>query len=76
MTFGQDFMTQMVVFACFGWYPHVLWKPKMNIKKKWIPNLPKVNITFKKCKEKDAFFDPRQFLEEFDAEKYFELLMG
>ena len=48
----------------------------MNIKKKWIPNLPKVNITFKKCKEKDAFFDPRQFLEEFDAEKYFELLMG
>ena len=48
----------------------------MNIKKKWIPNLPKVNIIFKKCKEKDAFFDPRQFLGEFDAEKYFELLMG
>ena len=48
----------------------------MNIRKKWSPNLPKVNIIFKKYKEKDAFFDPRQFLEEFDAEKYFELLMG
>ena len=48
----------------------------MNIRKKWSPNLPKVNIIFKKYKGKDAFFDPRQFLEEFGAEKYFELLMG
>ena len=63
--------------CCFWWYPHVLWKLEMNIRKKWSPNLPKVNIIFKKYKEKDAlFFDPRQFLEEFDAEKYFELLMG
>ena len=60
---------------CFGWYPHVLWKLEMKIRKKWSPNLPKVNIIFKKYKEKDAFFDPRQFLEEFDAEKYVELLM-
>ena len=33
-------------------------------------------IIFKKYKEKDALFDPRQFLEESDAEKYFQLLMG
>ena len=62
--------------CCFWWYPHVLWKLEMNIRKKWSPNLPKVNIIFKKYKEKDAFFDPRKFLEQFDAKKYFELLMG
>ena len=59
---------------CFWWYPHVLWKIEINIRKKWSPT--KVNIIFKKYKEKDAFFDPRQFLEKFDAGKYFELLMG
>ena len=63
---------------CFWWYLHVLWKLEMNVRKKWktCPNLPKVNIILKKYKEKDAFFDPRPFYAEFDAEKYFELLMG
>ena len=46
----------------------------MNIRKKWSNNLPKVNIIFKRYEEQDEFFDPQLFLEEFDAEKYFELL--
>ena len=36
--------------------------------------LPLVNIIIKKYKEKDEFFDPTQFLNEFDSKKYFELL--
>ena len=31
-------------------------------------------IIIKKFKEKDEFFNPERFLEEFDQEKYFELL--
>ena len=47
----------------------------MNIRRKWSPELPKVNIIFKKYKEKrEKFFNPTRFLEEFDCEKYFELL--
>ena len=47
----------------------------MNIRRKWSPELPKVNIIFKKYKEeREEFFDPTCFLEEFDCEKYFELL--
>ena len=48
----------------------------MNVRKKGSPNLPRVYIIFKKYEQDIAFFDPRQFLEEFDTEKYFELLMG
>ena len=48
----------------------------MNIRRKWSSDLPKVNTVFEKYKEKDEFFNPRRFLEEFDAEKYFELLKG
>ena len=40
---------------CFWWYPHVSWKLEMNMRKKWCPNLPKVNIVFKKYEEKDTF---------------------
>ena len=49
-----------------------IWKLEMSIRKKWNPKvLPLVNITFKKYKEKDDFFNPERF---FDREKYFELL--
>ena len=60
----------------FWWYPHLLWKLEMSICRKWNKDLLKVNIVLKKFQEKDEFFDPRRFLEEFDAEKYFELLVG
>ena len=36
--------------------------------------MPLVNIIFKKYIEKDDFFNPERCLEEFDREKYFELL--
>lgn len=37
-------------------------------------NLQKKKIIEKKFIEKEAFFNPMRFLEEFDQEKYFELL--
>ena len=44
-----------------------IWKLEMSIRKKWNPKvLPLVNIIFKKYKEKDDFFNPERFLEEFD----------
>ena len=36
--------------------------------------LPLVNIIFKKYREKDEFFNPENFLEKLDNEKYFKLL--
>ena len=52
----------------FWWYPHLLWKLQMNVHRKWNKILMKVNIVLKKHNEKDEFFDPRRFLEEFDSE--------
>ena len=49
-------------------------KFEMYIRKKWSKDLPNLNIAFDKYKEGDSFFDPRRFLDEFDTEKYFELL--
>ena len=46
----------------------------MYIRKKWSKDLPNVNILLDKYKEGDSFFDPRRVLDEFDTEKYFELL--
>ena len=61
----------------FWWYGETLWRLEMNIRKKWNRRvLPLVNIILKKYKERDKFFDPTQFLNEFDAEKSFELLMA
>ena len=34
-----------------------------------------VNIALEKYKDADEYFDPMQFLEKFDNEKYFELLV-
>ena len=59
----------------FWWYDQKLWRLEMCIRRKWNrKTLPLVNIIIKKYKEKDEFFDPTQFLNEFDSEKYFELL--
>ena len=60
----------------FWWYPQLLWNIEMSIRRKWSPDLPKVNIILKKYKEEDEFVDPSRFLEVFEAEKYFELLKG
>ena len=46
-----------------------------NIRKKWSKDLPHVNIVLEKYKGADEFFNPMQFLEKFDNEKYFELLV-
>ena len=46
----------------------------MYIRKKWSKDLLNVNIVFDKYKEGDSFFDPHRFLDEFDTEKYFELI--
>ena len=56
------------------WYGHKIWKLEMSIQRKWSKDLPLVNIIIKKFKEKDEIFNPERFLEEFDQEKYFELL--
>ena len=56
------------------WYGHKIWKLEMSIQRKWSKDLPLVNIIIKKFKEKDKFFNPERFLEEFDQEEYCELL--
>ena len=50
-------------------------KLKINIRRKWHKNLPHLNIVLEKYEEADDFFNPMQFLENFDNEKYFELLI-
>ena len=47
-----------------------------NIRKKWSKDLPHVNIVLEKYKDAYEFFNPMQFWEKFDNEKYFELLVG
>ena len=46
-----------------------------NIRKKWetMKDFPFVNIAFKKIREKDEYFNPKQYLEG-DEEKYYEIL--
>ena len=58
----------------YFWHSHFMWKLEMYIRKMWSKDLPNVNIVFDKYKEGDSFFDPRRFLDEFDTEKYFELI--
>ena len=56
--------------SLFWWYGQKLWKLEMTIRKKWNPKvLPLANIIFKKYREKDEFFYPTKFLEEFDNEE-------
>ena len=50
-------------------------KLKINIHRKWHKNLPNLNIVSEKYEEADDFFNLMQFLEKFDNEKYFKLLV-
>lgn len=56
------------------WHTNLIWKLEMYIRRKWSKDLPNVNIVFEKYKQEEAFFDPRRFKDQFDSEKYFELL--
>ena len=47
--------------SLFHWYGHKIWKLEMSIRRKWSKDLPLVNITIKKFKEKDKFFNPERF---------------
>ena len=58
----------------YFWHSHLMWKLEMYIRQKWSKDLANVNIVFNKYKEGNSFFDPCRFLDEFDTEKYFELL--
>ena len=59
----------------FSWYCPKIRKLENNIRRKWkSKDLPNVNIILQKYGEKDDFLNPERFLEEFDQEKYFELL--
>ena len=60
--------------SLFYWYGHKIWKLEISIRTKWSKDLPLVNIIIKRFKEKDELFNPERFLEEFNQEKYFELL--
>ena len=44
------------------WHSHIMWKLEMDIKRKWSPELPKVNIVLKKYKEeREGFFRSNRF---------------
>ena len=60
---------------CFWWYPKTLTKLEKNIRKKWVKDLPNVDIILKKMERGNQSVRPINFLEEYDAEKYFELLI-
>ena len=55
-------------------HSHLMWKLEMYIRQKWSNDLPNVNIEFNKYKEGKSCFGPCRFLDEFNTEKYFELL--
>ena len=45
------------------------------VRRKWNRKaLPLVNIIIKKYKERDEYFNPMEYLNDLDSEKYFELL--
>ena len=59
----------------FTWYHPKMTLLEKNIRKKWetMKDFPFVNIAFKKTREKDEYFNPKQYLEG-DEEKYYEIL--
>ena len=66
---------QAIIRSVAEWSNWVLVKLEKNIQKKWPKHLVNVNILFEKFHEKDRFFNLTDFLEEYDSEKYFELLI-
>ena len=59
----------------FTWYHPKMALFQKNIRKKWetMKDFPFVNIAFKKIREKDEYFNPKQYLEG-DEETYYEIL--
>ena len=41
-----------------------------------VEDLPNVNIVLEKFKDADEFFNPMEYLEKYDNEKYFQLLVN
>ena len=64
-----------IIGSVAEWSNWVLVKLERNIRKKWSKDLVNVNILFEKFHEKDKFFNPTEFFEEYINEKYFELLI-
>ena len=59
----------------FWWYDKKLWRLEKCVHRKWNRKaLPLVNIIIKKYKERDEFFNPMEYWNALDSEKYFELL--
>ena len=59
---------------CFWWYPETLTKIERNIRKKWVKDSPNVDIILQKIEKGDQSIRAIN-LEEYDAEKYFEILI-
>ena len=59
----------------FWWYSETLTKRERNIRKKWVKDLPNVDIILDKIERGDQSVRQINFLVEYDAEKYFELLI-
>ena len=59
----------------FTWYHPKITLLEKNIRKKWkaMEDFPFVNIAIKKIREKDEYFNPKQYLGG-DEEKYYKIL--
>ena len=64
-----------IIRSAAEWSNYVLVKLERNNKKKWPKDFVNVNILFEKFHEKDKFFNPTEYFEKYDNEKYFELLI-
>ena len=60
---------------CFWWYPETLTKLERNIRNKQVRDLLNVNIILQKIERGNQSVRPINFLEEYDTEKYLELLI-
>ena len=50
-------------------------KIERNIRKKWVKDLPDVDIVLERIKANDQRFNPRNIFEKYDSKKYFELFV-
>ena len=66
----QQILQNVVAFKC-----SLLVILEINLRRKWTKDLPNLNIVLEKYTEGDEFFNPIQFLEKLDNEKYLELLV-
>ena len=48
---------------------------EINLRRKWPKDLQHLNIVLEKYTEGDEFFNPMEFFEKYDNEKYFTLLV-